>query len=491
MRGIMKTLRMIVMALPLVALAACGGAAAPASTPAASSAAAAKPASSVPAAAASASAKPAASAAAKPAASGAANGKPSAGASAAAGGPIKIGLIETLTGTVAQSGIDNRDGLQLYLDSLNGTIAGRQVQLVVVDDQGQADVALAKAKQLVEVDKVQMISGIQFTPVCYAIAGYVKEAKVPLAVIGNCGAQGLTTDPKFASPYVTRFTETADAQEDPAAAWAAEAGLKKTIIVADDYQAGIQHSDFFASALISRGGSIVQTIYPAQGTTDFGPFLASLNGQADSLALYSVGLGALRFVQQYGNYVGNRKLQIVDMTGQTTGANLAQLQDKALGIVPVNQYYEPLDSPANQAFQKAWKAKFPTRAISYDGAHGWGGGQIIAAALQKVNGQIEDTQKFMDALYATDVATPKGQVKLDQTHDVVQAFYAYQHVKNPSGSGVTEKLLKTYPDVGQYWDRTQQQLEKFPFGTLKNKWVGVTKDQLSKIDGLTTDKGAG
>ena len=114
-------------------------------------------------------AKPTGGAAGAPAqpASGAA-GAPA--ASGAAQGPIKIGVLQPLTGPFAVQGKDNQDGFELYLDSINRTVAGRRIEVVVADAQGRPDVGLTKAKQLVENDRVHLLAGITNTAVCYAVA---------------------------------------------------------------------------------------------------------------------------------------------------------------------------------------------------------------------------------------------------------------------------------------------------------------------------------
>ena len=194
----------------------------------------------------------------------------------AAATPIKIGIIEPTTGTSAELGKDNEDGLRLFLSSVDDTVAGRKIEAVFADDQGKPDVALTKAKALVENDHVQVLLGMNHTPVCYAVAQYVKQARVPLLVTGNCSAQKLTTSPQFASPYLARFTQTSSGMADPLADWASKQGYHKAVLITSDYGGGLEEGDAFASAFIERGESIVQELHPAQGTSDFGPFLAQL-----------------------------------------------------------------------------------------------------------------------------------------------------------------------------------------------------------------------
>ena len=101
---------------------------------------------------------------------------------------------------------------------------------------------------------------------------------------------------------------------------------------------------------------------------------------------------------------------------------------------------------------------------------------MIVAAIQKVNGNVEDKQAFMNALYAINTETIKGPLKLDPEHDVVENVYIAKMVKK--GDAVDEQLLDTYKEVPAGWVRTAQQLRTFPFGQMKAKWVGMTKEQI-------------
>lgn len=420
-----------------------------------------------------------ASVSAKPAASVQASGS-SAAAGSAAGQPLKIGISETLTGPSAISGVDNRDGFNLYLSSINSTVAGRTIQPIFVDDEFKPDVGLTKTKQLVESDKVQLLMGYTNTAICYAIAPYVKQVQIPLLITGNCGGEKLTTDPAFKSPYISRFTNTSSLHMDPTADYAAQAGFRKAIIMTSDFAAGIENSDFFSSTFIDRGGTIVQEVHPAVGTQDFGPYLAQLDPSADVLVTFLPGADGLHFAEQFATYAGSRKLQVFDATGQyTAGPNLAQLKEKAVGFIAENVWTEAYDDPVNAAFLKAFHDKYPGRTVGQDAAHGYAGAQILAAALEKVGGKVEDKQAFLQAVYATNVDTPKGVIKLDENHDVVANVYIYQIVKQ--GADVGPKILKVYQGISGTWARPDDQLAHFPYGTLKGKWVGMTKEKLAAL----------
>jgi branched-chain amino acid transport system substrate-binding protein len=438
----------------LALLSACGG-----STPAAS------PAGAPPAGKPAASAKAAASAA--PATSAAATGQ-----------AFKVGYIQTLTGPTANVGKDNLDGFNMYLESVGGAVAGRKIEVVTADDAGKPDVGVTKAKQLVENDHVNILMGINLTPVCYAVAAYAREAQVPFAESGNCAAERLTTDPKFKSPYLTRFTFTGTGNWDPAADWAYKHGWRKAVIAASDFGPGLEATDIFASAFIERGGSVVQEIHPPAGTTDFGAYLAGLSHDADFIGLMMSGIDGLRFLEQVTTLSGSNKLPILDFGGATKGPNLAQLKDKAVGIVGTDQWTSAIDTPMNKAFMKAFADKYPGRFISGDVALGYAGGQALGAALQ-AGGAATDKQKLLAALYATNLETVRGPIKLDADHDIVPTTYVFQIADQ--GGKIDHTLLASYPNAGRTWDRSQAEIDHLDLGAMKGKWVGMTKDQLDKL----------
>jgi len=398
---------------------------------------------------------------------------------AASGKPIKIGLMEELTGPLAQSGKDNQDAFNLYLDSIDRTVAGRPVEVVVTDIEGKPDVGLTKAKQLVENDKVHLLAGIGSTAVCYAVTPYVKQVEVPFVVTGNCGAQDLTYNPKFASPYLVRVTQVLSGITDTMADFVYQQGRRRVVTMGSDYAGGTQTISGFQSAFIKRGGMIVQELFPALGTNDFGPFLAQVDQSADALVVFLPGTDGLRFGEQFATYGAQRKQPVYDMFGTVVhGANLPQLKDKALGIVANAVYSSAYDSPENKRFLEMWNAKYPGRLPSYDMGNGYAGAQVIVAALQKVNGNVEDKQAFLQALYDTSLPTAKGPIKLDANHDVIQNIYVYEIER--SGEQYSQKLLRTYENVSITWDRTMDEVQRFPWGETKGKLVNVTKEQLEQ-----------
>src|SRR2546427_2984741 len=70
---------------------------------------------------------------------------------------IKIGVIVTLSGPAAALGAQVRDGFALGVKDLGGKMAGREVEIIAVDDELKPDGAVTKVKGLLERDKVDFV----------------------------------------------------------------------------------------------------------------------------------------------------------------------------------------------------------------------------------------------------------------------------------------------------------------------------------------------
>src|SRR6202521_3812316 len=73
--------------------------------------------------------------------------------------PIKVGLLAPLTGVAASGGREMVEGTQFWFDQIKGEISGRKVELLIEDDASNPDVALQKARRLVEQANVHMLMG--------------------------------------------------------------------------------------------------------------------------------------------------------------------------------------------------------------------------------------------------------------------------------------------------------------------------------------------
>ncbi len=117
--------------------------------------------------------------------------------------PFKIGVVVAQTGNLASSGRRHIEGMQLALDELNNTAAGRQLELIPADSAGNPEQSLTHVRRLVESEKVDVITGFTMTPELTAVRDYLHEQK-QVTIVSIAGWPPLTRDPNVPSPYIFR-----------------------------------------------------------------------------------------------------------------------------------------------------------------------------------------------------------------------------------------------------------------------------------------------
>src|SRR5436309_9201589 len=116
---------------------------------------------------------------------------------------LKIGVIVTLSGPAAALGQQVRDGFNLAIKDL-GKMGGREVEVIVADDELKPDGAVTKVKGLLERDKVDFVVGPIFSNILQAIHKPVTESRTFL-ISPNAGPSsfaGKSCSPFF---YVTSY----------------------------------------------------------------------------------------------------------------------------------------------------------------------------------------------------------------------------------------------------------------------------------------------
>src|SRR6266704_2100574 len=94
---------------------------------------------------------------------------------------IVLGMWTCLTGPTALLGTSARDGVQIWVNEINeaGGIHGRKLRLVVYDDGGSPQEALAAVRRLVDQDKVFMLMAGSTSGATLPVIPLINRAKIP------------------------------------------------------------------------------------------------------------------------------------------------------------------------------------------------------------------------------------------------------------------------------------------------------------------------
>ena len=375
------------------------------------------------------------------------------GLSAPAGAEeLRIGYLAPLTGGLAQTGIDMRDGFLLYLDQHGNKLGGMDVKLIIEDEQGKGDVAVTKAKKLVLQDKVHMLIGGVLASTGYALAPVSTELKT-MYIPSIPAADDLTQRQLKNFPYLIRTSWSSSQPNHPLGQWACDQGYKKIVTIAADYAFGYETVGGFQKAFEDCGGKIIQKIWPPLGAKDFGPFIPTIKADADAVFSLMVGPMPAQFIKQMRG-AGFKKPIIGGGTSYDEFV-LPFMGDEAVGDVSALHYSAALQTPENEAFVKAYRAKFG-KVPSYYSENNYTTAMWLDEALKKTGGKWPGPEELIKIMVGIKLdKTPRGPVSFDDMRNPVQNIYIKKVEKKKMFGYDKDELwntvIKTYPNVDQFW----------------------------------------
>src|SRR5690348_5807272 len=98
---------------------------------------------------------------------------------AAAADTIKVGFMAPLSGIFAQAGKDMLEGLKLAFEQIGYQTAGRKIELIEEDDEGNPAVAQAKYRKLVTQDHVHVLTGVLLSNIGYGLIPPIERDQLP------------------------------------------------------------------------------------------------------------------------------------------------------------------------------------------------------------------------------------------------------------------------------------------------------------------------
>jgi branched-chain amino acid transport system substrate-binding protein len=343
--------------------------------------------------------------------------------SAQAAEPLKIGLIGTYSGPYADYGRQFDAGVKLYLKEHGGKIAGREVEVITKDTAGPApDAAKRIAQELVVRDKVNLLTGLDFSPNAYAVGAIATQAKIPTVVM-NASSSAITTN----SPYVARVSFTVQQVSAPMAQYMLKQGVKEAYTVVADFASGVDSETAFKKAFTAGGGKVVGELRTPMANPDFSAYVQRIKDAKPQAVFFFFPSGVmppafLKVWKERGMAEAGIKLFA---TGEATDDSyLEATGDVALGLVTSHHYSFAHKSAKNERFVKDFVAEFGNKMRpSYFAVAAYDAMSAIEAALVKTGGDVGG-EKFMEAIKGVKFESPRGPIEIDPaTRDIVQTVY--------------------------------------------------------------------
>jgi branched-chain amino acid transport system substrate-binding protein len=224
--------------------------------------------------------------------------------------PLRIGMIDPLTGVYAAPAQNEVMGARLAVQQINakGGILGRQVELLVEDSANDVGTGVQKARKLIERDQVDFLIGDVNSGVAQAIAQVTNEKRVLHMVSGGHTDTITGSDCKW---NVFRVCNTTTMEANSVAEVLFTKYGKKWHFITPDYAFGHTLQKAAAANLQRLGGTITGNELAPLGTTDFSAYLIKARAaKPDVLLVLPQGSDMVNCLKQIAQFGLDKQLHI-------------------------------------------------------------------------------------------------------------------------------------------------------------------------------------
>jgi branched-chain amino acid transport system substrate-binding protein len=338
------------------------------------------------------------------------------GSTSGGGDTIKVGVYGDLTGQTSSFGQSTKNGIELAVEEINkaGGVNGKQIQLVVEDDQGRPEQAKTVVSKLINQDKVVAVLGEVASTNSLAAAPVAQEAKIPMITPSS-------TNPKVTETgdYISRVCFIDPFQGSTMAKFAATSLKAKTAAILgdvnSDYSKGL--TQFFEEEFTKQGGKVVAKEAYTQTDPDFKGQLTKIRDLKPDVLYIPGYYGQVGIIAKQARELG-MTMPLLGGDGWDS-PELWKLGGDALKNAYISNHYSAENpAPEIQNFVKNYKAKFGVvpdslAALAYDAA------KVLADAIKRAGGT--DSAKLKDAINATkNFAGVTGTISLDEKRNAVK-----------------------------------------------------------------------
>jgi branched-chain amino acid transport system substrate-binding protein len=313
------------------------------------------------------------------------------------GGSIQIGLLQPLSGSVSGAGIAVRDGAEIALDEINeeGGINGRQLDLVIEDDQNDPAVCTSAANKVITRDQVVGVIGGWGSSCTLAIIPVIERNEIPLLV--ETSSSFAITDPNESGNEWT-FRLNAPTPMEAAALegkLGPELGFRDVFVLAVNNDWGRGSAEAYGPLIQEEGGSIVGTEYFEEEAENFAPLVTNLAESQAGATIITTDAAqiALMLEQMQAKGLDTKVLttggsnfpdKIIDLAGPEAVANTYHT------VFFAGAYDPKLSAVPDQAkgFVEEWENRGHDFIEIGEGARGYDAVYTMAEALKSIEGDV-------------------------------------------------------------------------------------------------------
>ena len=336
--------------------------------------------------------------------------------------PIKIGVIQPLTGPIARDGLATAKGAELAAKDLNdnGGVLGREVELIIEDGKNDPAESVSAAQKLIVEDKVSAILGAWGSSPTLAVMPIVDKNGVPLVV--ECATNPAITG-ESGNTWTFRFSSTEEINASHIAGpLVNEHGFSNIAFLAQNTDWGRSQVEVYSKYFEAAGQPIGYVAYYDPGESDFMPYLTKVKSEGAGALIISADINTTVLINKQIHELG------LDIKRLASGIPTESVLELAGPEVAEGLYiWEPYapghweDTDVNEAFVGLYQEKNPGKTPGKFVAAGFDGINVIAAAIEKAGS--DDRAAIRDSLEETDYPGLTCDVQFDESHQAIPNMF--------------------------------------------------------------------
>ena len=287
---------------------------------------------------------------------------------------IKIGVLHSLTGTMASSETPLVDAVRLAVEEANqsGGLNGQQIEMIVADCRSDAAYCAQQAEKLITEDGVQALFGC-WTSSCRKAVKQVVEKHHHL-LFYPLQYEGLEQ-----SPDIIYIGAAPNQQIIPMALWALQHQGKRFYLIGSDYIFPRTANLMIKDVLLAQGGQLLGERYVPLGASDMAVVVKEIAAQRPDFVVNTLnGDSNLHFFRALRTAGIGAENTPVFSTSVTEVGLAAMGVDLMTGHYAAWNYFQSLENDENKAFVARFRQRFgkdrvldDPMAASYIGVKLW------------------------------------------------------------------------------------------------------------------------
>lgn len=351
------------------------------------------------------------------------------------GDTIQVGILHSLSGTMAISEVSVKDAELLAIEEINaaGGVLGKTLVPVVEDDASDWPTFAEKARKLLQQDGVATVFG--------GWTSASRKAMLPVFEELN----GLLWYPVQyegveSSPNIFYTGATTNQQIVPAVKYLLDTGHSKFFLLGSDYVFPRTANKIIKAQLEASGGETVSEEYTPLGHTDFSTIISKIKAAKPDVVFNTLnGDSNVAFFKQ----LKDAGITAQDLTTMSVSVAEEEIRgigpDVLAGHLAAWNYYQTTDTPENAKFVEAYKAFTSADRVTSDPVEaGYIAVYLWAAAVEKAGSTDVDAVK--EAAKGLQLNAPGGLVTIDGDN---QHIYKTVRIGEVQSDGMFKELWKS------------------------------------------------